>query len=381
MKKLLFLLTLSVCSGAAMAEDCEINLIDRNYNRVVLRFQSRDPWRGCRAILQQCIDTGYYNRMNFECIRVPFVEPGRMPQDNYGGYSGGYQPGYSTTTTTTTTITYEYEYEEQPRTRPSRPSTSRPSTSRPSTNRPSTARPSTPAPRPTTPAPTPSRPTSNTGLPSSGSANGRIPGPRLEVNNSLMLGADNVTYSRTVPRIEVDLESLMEDTTESKRPVSVGETVYYKGKLMIISSESNGSLELREDEGRSKDTVKAKREEVSLTRGCSGAICVFDSVIDLVNKKYVSVAGISYSSYFITKNTDDKRTLTYEVPRTNLALTKGCIQSRRGQVCVGNKGIAANNVYYQVVGIQGMKRIVVETLDSSRTLFQDVDPNSLVITQ
>lgn len=380
MKKLLFLLTLSVCSGAALAEDCEINLIDRNINRVVLRFQSRDPWRGCYAIAQQCIDTGHYNRMNFECIRVPFVEPGRMP--SYPGYS--HYPS-TTTTTTTTTTTYEYEeyeeYEDAPRRRPSRPSTSRPSTSRPSTTRPTTtpSRPTSTRPTSTTPAPTPSRP-SNTGIPGSGSANGRIPGPRIEVNNMLMSN-DSVTYSRPTPRLEYDLTSALEDTSESRRTVSVGETVMYKGKIMIVSSITNGVLELREEEGRGKETSKAKREEVSLTRGCSGAICVFDSVIDLVNKKYVAVAAISYNSFFITKSTEDQKTLSYEVARSSLAIASGCVQARRGQVCVGNKGLASNNVYYQVVGIQDAKRIVVETLDSAKYMYQDVDPNSLVITQ
>jgi hypothetical protein len=353
MKKLLFLLTLSVCS-AAMAEDCEVDLVDRRINRVVLRFQSRDPWRGCEAIAQQCMDTGYYNRMDFACYRVPFVEPGRMPEVDY----------YSTTTTTTTTTTYEYE--DEPRRNPRRnppanrrpaPTPTRPSSTRPTSTRPT---PSRPAPTPTAPT-TPSRPSSNTGIPGSGSSNGTIGGPRI--------GYDLISFT------------LMSEM-ESKRVLEVGESVFYKGVLYIVDSSSQiGNVVLRPAEGRGKENLKVRREEVSLSRGCSDNICVFDSVIDLVNKKYVSVAGISYSDKFITKSTEDQVTLTYEVGRSSLALTKGCVQTRRGKVCVGDMGIAANNLYYQVVGLQSSNRIVVETTDSSKTLYQDIDPNSLVITK
>lgn len=69
----------------------------------------------------------------------------------------------------------------------------------------------------------------------------------------------------------------------------------------------------------------------------------------------------------------------FEVPVNAVALTQGCVASRTGRVCAGDLTVGLNGVYYTVIGIFWNGTVVVQTTDSSRTIYGNIDPNSLKV--
>ena len=69
----------------------------------------------------------------------------------------------------------------------------------------------------------------------------------------------------------------------------------------------------------------------------------------------------------------------YFIPVAAVAKTWGCVEANYGRICVGSMTIGFNNVYYSVIGMEWNGRVVVQTTDGSRTVFGQIDPNSLRI--
>ncbi len=69
----------------------------------------------------------------------------------------------------------------------------------------------------------------------------------------------------------------------------------------------------------------------------------------------------------------------YYIPANAVARTNGCAQTHYGPVCVGDMTVGLNNVYYAVIGLEWNGRVVVQTTDVTKTVYGQIDANSLKV--
>jgi hypothetical protein len=64
-----------------------------------------------------------------------------------------------------------------------------------------------------------------------------------------------------------------------------------------------------------------------------------------------------------------------------VAKTRGCVNSRNGDICVDDLTMGSNNYYYRVIGIQYDGLLVVGTTNENPVYYPNIDPLSLVVVQ
>jgi hypothetical protein len=98
---------------------------------------------------------------------------------------------------------------------------------------------------------------------------------------------------------------------------------------------------------------------------------------------YVLYQGNEYEVLGGSQGTLEVRTpfsnQRHYIPIQQVARTHGCVQSYYGPVCVGDMTVGLNNVYYAVIGIEWSGRVVVQTTDVTRTVYGQIDANSLKV--
>ncbi len=170
--------------------------------------------------------------------------------------------------------------------------------------------------------------------------------------------------------------------SDARRMLNNGESAIMSGRYVTVMGVSfQGLYAVRSTDGWNTITNGVRREALSVTNGCAYTTCTSDSVIDIQSARYVTVVGISFDERVTTKSTDGWNTLVSGIETRNLAATKGCINSRYAQLCVGNQVINNMNRYSTVVGIQQDGRVVLKSSDGWNTLSTNVDPGSLVVTR
>jgi hypothetical protein len=175
---------------------------------------------------------------------------------------------------------------------------------------------------------------------------------------------------------------------DARRMINNGESVILNSKYVTVMGVSfNGLYAVRSTDGWNTITNNVRREDLSVTNGCNANICIADSVINVRTAKYVKVVGLQYLTslnrmeQFIVQSTDGWNTLSSNVEQSDLAATKGCINSRFAQICVGNQVINQQNRYSTIVGVQLDGRVVLRSTDGWNTITTNVDPSTLVITR
>lgn len=170
--------------------------------------------------------------------------------------------------------------------------------------------------------------------------------------------------------------------SDARRMLNNGESAIMNSRYVTVVGVSfQGLYAVRSTDGWNTITNGVRREALSVTNGCAYTTCTSDSVIDINTARYVTVVGISFDERVTTKSTDGWNTLVSGIETRNLAATKGCINSRYAQLCVGNQVINNMNRYSTVVGIQQDGRVVLKSSDGWNTLSTNVDPSSLVVTR
>lgn len=170
--------------------------------------------------------------------------------------------------------------------------------------------------------------------------------------------------------------------SDARRMINNGESAIMNSRYVTVVGVSfQGLYAVRSTDGWNTITNGVRREALSVTNGCAYTTCVNDSVIDINTARYVTVVGIAFDERVTTKSTDGWNTLVSGIETRNLAATKGCINSRYAQLCVGNQVINNMNRYSTVVGIQQDGRVVLKSSDGWNTLSTNVDPSSLVVTR
>lgn len=171
-------------------------------------------------------------------------------------------------------------------------------------------------------------------------------------------------------------------SVDARRMLNNGEAVYFSNRLSTVAGISfNGTYAVRSNDGWNTITNGIRREQLAVANGCTMNLCTSDSVIDIMSARYVKVVGIHFDERLVTQSTDGWNTLLSNVDRRNLAETKGCINSRYAQICVGNQVINSMNRYSTVAGIQQNGYVVLKSADGWNTLTTNVDPSNLVITR
>lgn len=175
---------------------------------------------------------------------------------------------------------------------------------------------------------------------------------------------------------------------DARRMINNGESVILNNKYVtVIGVSFNGSYAVRSTDGWNTIMNNIRREDLSVTNGCNSNICVADSVINVRTAKYVKVIGLQYSTsmnrqeQFVVQSTDGWNSIYSNIEHSDLASTKGSINSRFAQICVGNQVINQQNRYSTVVGVQLDGRVVLRSTDGWNTITTNVDPSSLVITR
>lgn len=169
-----------------------------------------------------------------------------------------------------------------------------------------------------------------------------------------------------------------------RRQLSLGESVYYQGKYGVVTNLSENGLYNFLEQGKKKKDVEENidRKDIAITRGCLRDICTKTSYISKSSQKYVSIEGIDYNGRYIVQDIVTKEN-TFEVEFYDLAKTKGCVEGRRGEVCVGNTVLGqdrrAYNRYYEVAGIQSDRMLVLKDKDGK--LVFNIDANAVMITR
>lgn len=170
---------------------------------------------------------------------------------------------------------------------------------------------------------------------------------------------------------------------DARRMLNNGESAILNNRYVtVIGSNYNGLYAVRSTDGWNTVSNNVRRETLSATSGCSMSVCVNDSIINTLTRRYETVAGLSYNEEFVTKSTDGWNTLSSNNSRRNLAVTNGCAPvGYYGQICVGNTVIDQFNRYSTVAGLQLDGRVVLKSTDGWNTLTTGVDAGSLVITR
>lgn len=208
---------------------------------------------------------------------------------------------------------------------------------------------------------------------------------RLTRTEARYLGNDciksTVSYPNPNPRPYPDTNPYP-GSIDARRILNNGESAIMNNRYVtVIGSSFQGLYAVRSTDGWNTISNGVRREALSVTNGCAFNTCTSDSVIDIQSARYVTVVGISYDERITTKSTDGWNTLVSGIETRNLAATKGCINSRYAQLCVGNQVINNMNRYSSVVGIQQDGRVVLKSSDGWNTLSTNVDPGSLVVTR
>jgi hypothetical protein len=94
--------------------------------------------------------------------------------------------------------------------------------------------------------------------------------------------------------------------------------------------------------------------------------------------EYIVVGTSSQSSSILLRSPFNPRN-EFPVPANSVAKMDGCVRSYHGPVCAGDMTVGMNNVYYSVIGIFWDGTVVVETTDSTHTVYGNIDPNSLTV--
>lgn len=163
---------------------------------------------------------------------------------------------------------------------------------------------------------------------------------------------------------------------DARRHIQVGESVIMNSSYFtVLGTSFNGLYAVKNTWNQITNGVI--RESLAVTSGCNIGLCVNDQVISLSSLSYVTVVGLEFDDRFVTKNTWNQ--LTSNEDRSNLAETKGCIQSYYSQICVGNQVINQFNQYSTVVGLQMNGKVVLK--NNWNQLTTNVEPSSLVITR
>lgn len=171
-------------------------------------------------------------------------------------------------------------------------------------------------------------------------------------------------------------------STDARRMLNNGESAIHNNRYVtVIGISYNGTYAVRSTDGWNTMYNNIRRDQLSVTNGCSQGLCTNDSVIDVRYAKYVNIVGISYDEDFVTKSTDGWNTLTSNVRRSDLAETKGCLRNVYPQLCVGNTVIDTFNRYSTIAGIQLNGKVVLRSEDGWNTLTTNVDANRLIVTQ
>lgn len=167
-------------------------------------------------------------------------------------------------------------------------------------------------------------------------------------------------------------------STDARRMLNNGESAIHNNRYVTVMGVGyNGTYAVRSTDGWNTMYNNIRRDQLSITNGCSQSICTNESVINVSTARYVTVVGISYDERFVVKSTDGWNTLTSNIDRRNLAETTGCINIRYENLCVGSQVIDRYNRDAVIVGIQLDGRVVLRSTDGWNTLTTNVDPSSL----
>lgn len=169
---------------------------------------------------------------------------------------------------------------------------------------------------------------------------------------------------------------------DSTRMLNQGESAVYRNQIVtVIGASYSGSYAVRANDVWNTITNGVRRDELSVMNGCNLRLCTSDSVINISTATFVKVIALSSNNTFVTQAQDVWNTIASNVDRSRLADTKGCINSRYAQICVGNQVINNQNRYSTVVGIQQDGRVVLKASDVWNTITPNVDPLNLIITR
>ncbi len=191
----------------------------------------------------------------------------------------------------------------------------------------------------------------------------------------------SITNDPQVSREPVVTNPLTSADQDYRRPIEMGESVFHLGKYGVVTFISpDGRYHFLPEGKKKRDTIEnIDRSELAVTRGCLRDICTKTSVISKTTQKFMSVEGIDYLGRYILQDVETKE-YSFNVEFFNLVRTEGCIETVYGEkVCTGNTVLGRGNTYYEVVGIQSDKLVVLQ--DENGKLFFNVNPGSLVITR
>ncbi len=164
-------------------------------------------------------------------------------------------------------------------------------------------------------------------------------------------------------------------SSSATRALSSGESVIYNNSYYtVVGLAYNGSVALKDSWNQISQGIR--RENISVTNGCSQEVCVGKQIIDISSASYQTVAGLRFQDGFILKNSWNQLS---SVQRSKVALLEGCSGSYYAQVCVGNQVLTRDNSYQTVVAIQQDGRVVLK--NSWNQLSINVDIQSLIVTR
>lgn len=167
---------------------------------------------------------------------------------------------------------------------------------------------------------------------------------------------------------------------DARRMLNSGESAIMNNTFVtVIGVNFNGLYSVKASDYWNTVTNNVKRENLSVTNGCSQDLCTGESVIQVSPVKYAAVVGLSFNGDFVVQANDYWKTISSNISRQNLAKTTGCISSYYAQICTGNTVVDNLNRYAVVVGIQPNGRVVLKAQDYWETLTANVDPSSLVV--
>jgi hypothetical protein len=166
---------------------------------------------------------------------------------------------------------------------------------------------------------------------------------------------------------------------DAQRPVRVGENVILSGQYyLVLNIASNGMMTLKNRLGAMARNIP--RQQVAITRGCNDGICAGDKVLALSTGRVVRTLGISFNNRFVTESVDGWQTMTPNLRKEELALTRGCIEyARHLEICAGDTVRGPRNRDYKVIGLQTNGNVVIKSLDQRREMRSNVSPFNLVI--
>lgn len=191
----------------------------------------------------------------------------------------------------------------------------------------------------------------------------------------------SITNDQQVARQPQALNSTSTIDQDYRRPLEIGESVFYKGKYGVVTFLSpEGLYEFLPQGEKKKEIIKdIDRSDLAITRGCLRNFCTKTSVISKSTSKFMSVEGIDYLGRYILQDVDTKE-YSFNVEFYNLVRTTGCLETvYREKICTGSTVLGRGNTYYEVAGIQSENMVVLK--DEGGKLFFNVNPAGLVITR